>query len=117
VVTTADGATLLARSADAGRWIGRPAAGTPFGTGGGVGERRDVTGQLRLFERVEVAGLGWRLYAGADPKTADTTGLLRADRNGDGPGRWYTLTYRAADLAGNTATCVATVTVPHDQSG
>jgi hypothetical protein len=47
--------------------------------------------------------------------TPDTAGELRAARFGSGSGRVYTLTYRAADGAGNTATCSATVTVPHDQ--
>ena len=47
--------------------------------------------------------------------TADVTGQLRAERSGTGPGRVYTLTYRSADAAGNTSTCEATVTVPHDQ--
>jgi hypothetical protein len=45
----------------------------------------------------------------------DTAGELRASRFGNGPGRIYTLTYLASDVAGNTATCSATVTVPHDQ--
>ncbi|HEX9597845.1 MAG TPA: thrombospondin type 3 repeat-containing protein [Gaiellaceae bacterium] len=47
--------------------------------------------------------------------TADTEGLLRAERSGNGPGRTYTLTYTGADVAGNTATCAALVRVPHDQ--
>jgi hypothetical protein len=47
--------------------------------------------------------------------TADTAGQLRAERSGNGPGRVYTLTYRGRDAAGNTATCAAKVTVPHDQ--
>jgi hypothetical protein len=45
----------------------------------------------------------------------DTNGSLQAARNGSGTGRVYTLTYQGADKAGNTATCSATVTVPHDQ--
>jgi hypothetical protein len=45
----------------------------------------------------------------------DVHGLLRAQRPGDGGDRVYTLTYTAADVAGNTATCDAAVTVPHDQ--
>jgi parallel beta-helix repeat protein len=40
----------------------------------------------------------------------DRDGQLRAERFG--PTRVYTLTYRAADPAGNTATCHTTVTVP-----
>jgi hypothetical protein len=47
--------------------------------------------------------------------TNDTAGELRAARSGSGSGRTYTLTYRASDGAGNTATCSAIVTVPHDQ--
>lgn len=42
-----------------------------------------------------------------------TTGQLRAERSGGGPGRVYTLTYQGKDVAGNAATCAATVTVPH----
>jgi hypothetical protein len=47
--------------------------------------------------------------------TADTQGVLRAARSASGPGRTYTLSYEGSDLAGNVATCAATVTVPHDQ--
>ena len=44
-----------------------------------------------------------------------TTVQLRAERAGNGPGRVYTLTARAVDLAGNVATATAKCTVPHDQ--
>jgi len=44
-----------------------------------------------------------------------TSGALRAERDGRGTGREYALTWLARDLAGNTATCQATVSVPHDQ--
>jgi hypothetical protein len=47
--------------------------------------------------------------------TPDLTGLLRAERSGLVGGRVYTLSYSGSDLAGNTATCSATVQVPHDQ--
>jgi hypothetical protein len=40
---------------------------------------------------------------------------LQADRLGNGNGRVYTLTAKASDLAGNTASMTATCTVPHDQ--
>ena len=46
---------------------------------------------------------------------ASTTGLLRATRSGSGTDRLYTLTYAAVDRVGNTASCVTTVLVPHDQ--
>jgi probable HAF family extracellular repeat protein len=47
--------------------------------------------------------------------TDDRTGRLRAERAGGGSGRVYSLRYEGADLAGNVASCVATVIVPHDQ--
>lgn len=47
--------------------------------------------------------------------TPDVSGLLRAERDGSGTGRVYTLAYTVADAAGNTSTCNVRVTVPHDQ--
>jgi len=52
---------------------------------------------------------------GAAPGTADTGLLLRAERAGRGPGRTYTLVYRAVDQGGNTTQALGLVTVPHDQ--
>ena len=37
---------------------------------------------------------------------------LRAERNENGSGRIYTITYRATDACGNSTTESATVTVP-----
>jgi hypothetical protein len=48
------------------------------------------------------------------PGSASVSGALRAARTGAGA-REYRLTYRGSDQAGNTATCTATVIVPHDQ--
>jgi hypothetical protein len=45
----------------------------------------------------------------------DASGFLRAQRNGNGTGRLYTLTYVGLDVAGNTRACQVTVSVPHDQ--
>ena len=42
----------------------------------------------------------------------DDTVKLRAERNVNGTGRIYTLTYRATDGCGNQTTRTATVTVP-----
>jgi hypothetical protein len=50
----------------------------------------------------------------AAPGTADADLLLRAERDGKGPGRVYTLTYEAVDRSGNATPAIATVTVPHD---
>jgi hypothetical protein len=52
---------------------------------------------------------------GAEIGTADGALGLRAERNGQGAGRVYTLTYRAIDGAGNVTLREATVSVPHDQ--
>jgi hypothetical protein len=52
---------------------------------------------------------------GADIGTPDTALLLRAERDGKGSGRVYTLTYRAVDRGGNATPAVATITVPHDE--
>jgi hypothetical protein len=41
---------------------------------------------------------------------------LRADRRGNGPGRTYTLTATATDVAGNGVSSTATCTVPHDRA-
>ncbi len=47
--------------------------------------------------------------------TADTNGSVRSRRDGNGPGRTYTLTYESSDPFGNTASCEAEIVVPHDQ--
>ena len=54
---------------------------------------------------------------GFDLGTADTAGLLRAERAGSGSGRVYTLTYVGRDEAGNERTCTATVSVPKTCTG
>jgi hypothetical protein len=40
---------------------------------------------------------------------------LRAERDGNGDGRVYTITFRVRDAVGNTTFATAQVTVPHDQ--
>ncbi len=40
---------------------------------------------------------------------------LRQDRDGNGDGRVYTITFRVSDSWGNSTTITAKVTVPHDQ--
>lgn len=49
--------------------------------------------------------------------TADTEGRIRAERNPESDGRTYTFTYQGADLAGNTATCEATVEIVRRKRG
>jgi uncharacterized membrane protein len=48
----------------------------------------------------------------ASPGTADGDVWLRAERRDGGPGRTYTLTYRAVDAAGNVTIGATTVSVP-----
>jgi len=45
-------------------------------------------------------------------RVSDFEFLLRAERSGSGPGRIYTITYRASDSAGNAVEQAVTVTVP-----
>jgi len=40
---------------------------------------------------------------------------VRADREGKGTGRIYTVTAKASDIAGNSTTVTGSCTVPHDQ--
>jgi len=48
--------------------------------------------------------------------TADFSFQLRAERDGDGAGRTYTVTYTAVDSSAHAASAWASVTVPHDLS-
>jgi len=50
----------------------------------------------------------------ADIGTDDRSITLKADRSSAGPGRTYTITYRATDASGNGVTASAVVQVPHD---
>jgi hypothetical protein len=42
---------------------------------------------------------------------------LRAERQGGGNGRVYTITFKVRDSSGNLATAICKVTVPHSQNG
>lgn len=54
---------------------------------------------------------------GANPDTLDFDFQLRAERNGGGEGRVYSVTYTTADGSGNSTHATARVVVPHDQGG
>jgi hypothetical protein len=51
----------------------------------------------------------------AEIGTEDFALSLRAERQGKGDGRTYTMTYEATDDSGNSTTATATVIVPYDQ--
>jgi hypothetical protein len=82
-------------------------------------DRCDPSPAIALIEAAsseeEGAGRSGAPIVGADPGTYDRSISLRADRSGGGPGRTYTITYRAADSSGNAAIAAAIVQVPHDQ--
>ena len=73
----------------------------------GPGPFRLVTGSANDGDSEDIVGF--------ELGTPDVAGALRAERVGTGSGRVYSLAYTAHDLAGNSAGCVATVGVPHDQ--
>ena len=50
---------------------------------------------------------------GAEIGMSDYSILLRAERNGKGEGRIYSISYSAMDYSGNRSSTVTTVTVPH----
>jgi hypothetical protein len=52
--------------------------------------------------------------AGAELGTDDREFELRAERQGGGSGRTYTITYSATNASDNSTSAVATVVVPHD---
>ena len=54
---------------------------------------------------------------GAHIGTDDRSFQLRAERSGSGPGRAYTVIYRATDASGNAAIASAIVFVPKSKHG
>jgi hypothetical protein len=84
-----------------------------------VADRCDASPRVTLLDATSSeAGVrrgGGSPILGADLGTDDRLVSLRADRFGTGPGRTYTLVYRAVDGSGNAAAATATVVVPHDR--
>jgi len=66
LVTTDNDKTVLARSLQPLRWVGKPLAGTAFAGSAGQAERPDLDGRTRLYDRSPVASTPWLVYAGAD---------------------------------------------------
>ena len=54
---------------------------------------------------------------GASLGASDLELSLRAERDGNGASRIYTISYTATDTAGNSASATCTIVVPHDQRG
>jgi hypothetical protein len=53
--------------------------------------------------------------SGAWSLAGDLSVGLRADRNGNGSGRVYTIAIACTDASGNRSTATTAVVVPHDQ--
>jgi PAS domain S-box-containing protein len=70
VVTSGDGATILARSIDSARWSGTSLAPSPFTPTSKRVDRLDVDGKPRLYGTATVGEAGWRVYAGANRSDA-----------------------------------------------
>jgi hypothetical protein len=68
----------------------------------------------RAFELVDVSGGGQGDVAGFATGAPSVDGQLRAEREGDGSGRIYTLTYAGHDELGRAVGCTVDVTVPHN---
>jgi PAS domain S-box-containing protein len=80
LVTTNNDSTVLARSLQPSRWVGRPLAGTPFAGNPGQVERSDVEGKTRLYDWSSVGSTSWLVYAGADEPAALTAADLSSNR-------------------------------------
>ena len=80
LVTSNNDSTVLARSLQPSRWVGRPLAGTKFAGFAGQVERTDVDGKARLYDWAPVGVSSWVVYAGADEAAALTAADLSSDR-------------------------------------
>jgi PAS domain S-box-containing protein len=70
LVTTSSDTTVLARSVQPSRWVGKPLAGTAFARSAHVVQRPDVDGLTRLYAWASVGSTPWLVYAGADEAAA-----------------------------------------------
>jgi PAS domain S-box-containing protein len=77
LLTTSDATAVISRSVAANRWVGADPRSTAFDPDATQGP--DLDGIARLYGRAQVAGVGWRVYAGADRSAAlnSTRRLIR----------------------------------------
>ncbi|HKP37368.1 MAG TPA: PKD domain-containing protein [Pyrinomonadaceae bacterium] len=80
-----------------------------------VNDTCDANPAVKLISITSNEALASGDIQGAALNTDDRSFQLRATRAGNGPGRTYTITYRATDASGNFTIGTATVLVPHDQ--
>jgi PAS domain S-box-containing protein len=80
LVTTGDGGTVLTRWPDGRRWAGTAVRASRFHALDAAGEGTDVSGLRRVYGQAGVAGVGWRVFAGADRSAALAGGRRLAQR-------------------------------------
>ena len=80
LLTTTDGNTVLARSLQPARWVGKPLAGTDFASATGQVERLDLDGRARIYASSTVGSTHWLVYSGADEGAALAAGDLSSNR-------------------------------------
>jgi PAS domain S-box-containing protein len=68
LVTSSDGETVILRSIDPARWIGRSLSG--ISSGNGSASQSDLNGTQRIYGRSTIDPAGWRVYVGADEAAA-----------------------------------------------
>jgi len=80
LVTTNSDETVLARSLQPSRWVGKPLAGTAFAGSARAVERPGLDGRTRLYDWSRVGSTTWLVYAGADEAAALTAADLSSNR-------------------------------------
>ena len=70
VITSGDGKSVIARSIDPSRWVGKSIEGAAFSATGNGSVRPDLGGTRRIYSQLEVGGTDWRMYVGAEEGTA-----------------------------------------------
>jgi PAS domain S-box-containing protein len=70
LVTSRDGNTVIARSLDPDRWVGKSLQSSSFAAAGDQVDRVDLDGTSRLYAMSAVPGVGWNLYVGEDKRAA-----------------------------------------------
>jgi PAS domain S-box-containing protein len=81
LVTTNNDKTVLARSLQPSRWVGKPLAGTAFASAAGQVERPDLEGRTRLYASSAVGSTSWLVYSGADEGAALAAGDSSSNRS------------------------------------
>ncbi|HVW88100.1 MAG TPA: ATP-binding protein, partial [Gaiellaceae bacterium] len=77
LIVSSDGRTVISRSVDAQKWVGKRLAADRRPA---TGDRRDVDGTARIYESASVPGTGWRVFVGENRTAALAPGISLRDR-------------------------------------